>query len=375
VALLRQRRTGASLAERVVTFKTANRSVPAAAQVGDVLTPTYGLLLFDDQMRDVAARLTGLPAAEATDLVAQFRDHSPGNLATLRREFLSRTVEAGISFEDANAWFTRLLRHAHGALKRQRVIAEALVVRRCLEEKARDRAAFFARLLDAPIDAVKRNRYVSLLQSEGSWLPASVRASARGHAVENHNVRAPLWSIDGVSRDVSDTIIRMRGTSRASSEQEFRLDALNAGISLEVIDALIRAGAFDSVATTGKTGAGSTGPVSASSAASEQMNMALAGTVPKGPSPSDPSPARLPSAEKDGNSRHGFRVVPSLLEFYPHPSATPVELAGRIRNFRDFKTSSGTTVGFFELFDSSGSVGLRTWSASLELAARATGIA
>ena len=36
--------------------------------------------------------------------------------------------------------------------------------------------------------------------------------------------------------------------------------------------------------------------------------------------------------------------------------ATPVELAGRIRNFRDFKTSSGTSVGFFELFDSSGSV-------------------
>jgi DNA polymerase III alpha subunit len=80
------------------------------------------------------------------------------------------------------------------------------------------------------------------------------------------------------------------------------------------------------------------------------------GTVPDGASPPDPSSARKPPVENDGNSRHGFRVVPSLSEFYPHPRATPVELAGRIRNFRDFKTSSGTSVGFFELFDSSGSV-------------------
>jgi aspartyl/asparaginyl-tRNA synthetase len=51
-----------------------------------------------------------------------------------------------------------------------------------------------------------------------------------------------------------------------------------------------------------------------------------------------------------------FRVVPTLMEFYPHPSATPVELAGRIRNLHAYRSSSGRTVGFFELFDSSGSV-------------------
>ncbi len=356
VALLRQRRTGASLAERVTTFRSADRALPAADKVGGVLASTHGLLLFDDQMRDVVARLTGLSPSKATALAAQFRDHAPGNLATLRREFLSLTVEAGISFEDATAWFTRLLRHTRDVQNRQRVIAEALVVRRCLEAKARDRAGFLARLLDAPIDAEKRARYRSALESEGMWLPADVRASARGHAVEGGRVRAPLWTVDGVSRDASDTIIRMRGLSRWISDEEFRLAALNAGINLDVIDALIRAGAFDSVAGIGKTGAGSTRPVSVSSAASEQMNMALSGTVPEGPSPSGPSPARVPSVEKDGNSRHGFRVVASLSEFYPHPSATPVELAGRIRNFRDFKTSSGTSVGFFELFDSSGSV-------------------
>ena len=51
-----------------------------------------------------------------------------------------------------------------------------------------------------------------------------------------------------------------------------------------------------------------------------------------------------------------FHVLPSTAEFYPHPGATPVELAGRIRDLHFFKTSSGKTVGFFVLFDQSGFV-------------------
>ncbi len=356
VALLRQRRTGVALTERVTAFKNADRVVPAAAHVGEVLASTHGLLLFDDQMRDVIGRLTRVSTEDANAWVGRFGDHSPGNLAALRREYLALTVEAGISFEDATAWFTRLLRHSSIVLSRQRIIAEALIVRGCLMAKARDRAHYFARLLDGTLDVGKRARYRALLASEDAWLAPGVRESARSHQVENGRVRAPLWTIDGVTRDASDTIIRMRSVMRASTNEEFRLALANNGISLEVIDALIRAGAFDSAAEVEKTGTGITRPVSVSSAASEQMNMALSGTVPEGTSPSDPSSARGPSIEKVGNSRHGFRVVASLSEFYPHPSATPVELAGRIRNFRVFKSSSGTSVGFFELFDSSGSV-------------------
>ncbi len=355
VALLRQRKTGVSLADRVATFRNAERALPAGEKLGDVLASTNGRLMFDDQVRDVVARLTGLSAPDAAAFAARFRDHAPGNMATLRREFLALTVEAGVDFEEATSCFTRLLHQAGSILNRQRVTAEALVVRRCLVVKTRDRATFFARLLDTSIDAEKRARYRSLLENEGLWLLPKVGASARGHSVEGNRVRAPLWTIDGVTRVASDTIMRIRSVAPSPATDEFRLAALNAGVSLDTIDALIRAGAFDSAVGTVNKGAGEPRPIFVSAAASEQMDMDLSGTVPGGsPSPAS-HPARGPSVEKDGNSRHGFRVVPSLSEFYPHPSATPVELAGRIRNLRDFKTSSGT-VGFFELFDSSGSV-------------------
>ena len=62
------------------------------------------------------------------------------------------------------------------------------------------------------------------------------------------------------------------------------------------------------------------------------------------------------SIQNGGNKRAYYHVVPSTAEFYPHPGASPVELAGRIRDLHFFKTSSGKTVGFFVLFDNSGFV-------------------
>ncbi len=301
-------------------------------------------------------RLTGLADDAADQLAQRFEDHTPGNLATLRRDFLALTVESGVPFEAATEWFGRLLRHAVSALDRQRIIADALIVRACLVLKARSRGEFFARILDGRIDTDKRMRYQDLLESEGGWLPPSVRESGRRHRVVGNRVRAPLWIVAGVTRDASDAIMRMQASERAGSVEEFRLAASKMGVNFETVDALIRAGAFGIAAEVSMTGSGPLGPIVVSTAASEQMNMTFADTVAAESSPSDPSPARGPSPKKDGNSRHGYRVVPSLSEFYPHPSATPVELAGRIRNLRDFKTSSGKTVGFFELFDSSGSV-------------------
>ena len=356
VALLRQRRTGVPLAQRAVAFRGAEVSLPAAEHLAGALAETHGRLLFEDQAGEVIARLTGVSGDQADELARRFEDHSPGNLATLRRDFLALTVETGVPFDAATEWFGRLLRHAAVALDRRRIMADALIVRACLVLKARSRAEFFARTLDGRIDTDKRMRYQSTLEAESRWLPPSVRDSGRRHLVVGERVRAPLWVIAGVTRDASDAIMRMQPNERAATDDEFRLAASKIGVNFETVDALIRAGAFGIAAEVKVKGSGLPEPFVVSTAANEQMNMTFVDTVAAGSSASDPSPARGPSSKKDGNSRHGFRVVASLSEFYPHPSATPVELAGRIRNLRDFKTSSGKTVGFFELFDSSGSV-------------------
>jgi len=76
--------------------------------------------------------------------------------------------------------------------------------------------------------------------------------------------------------------------------------------------------------------------------------------LPSEAAPEAESPEPILS-KKDGNNGPSYAVVHSLAEFYPHPYAAPVELAGRIRDLHYFKTSSGD-VGFFMLHDANASV-------------------
>lgn len=136
VALLRRRGTGMSLAGRLSAFRGEPRAVPAAPIVGHVLAATNGWILFRDQLRDVTAALAGWSRAEATRFVAGLSDHSPGNLAAMRRDFFKQTVEQSVGLEDATAWFARLVREAGQAVNRQRVIAECLLTERSLAARS-----------------------------------------------------------------------------------------------------------------------------------------------------------------------------------------------------------------------------------------------
>jgi DNA polymerase-3 subunit alpha len=354
IALLRHRGSGLSLPARLAAFREAPRAIPAGDRVGDVLAPTQGWVLFADQLRDVAAALTGLPRAEAVRLVARLSSPSPAHLASLRREFFSHTVEQSVSLEDATQWFTRIVRESKQVLDRQHIIAECLLIYRCLALKKADPLVFMARLMDHAGDD-KRARYRASLERAGRYLPPRVGNSGRRHRVEGGRVRAPLWVIPGVAREAADRVIRM---GPATNYEEFVCAASDAGISLDSIDALERAGAIDSPGAGRSEPRGDARSAQADRGAIQPISRRAAGVSPAPPatSPQMYSPAILTPIDVDGNTRNGFRVLSTLSEFYPHPNASPVELAGRIRNLQMFKSSSGQTVGFFELFDSSGSV-------------------
>jgi DNA polymerase III alpha subunit len=355
VALVRHRGSGLALPARLSAFRDAPREVPAARHVGRVLAPTQGWLLFADQLRDVVAALTGLPRADAVRLLARLSAQTPASLAALRREFFRFTVEQSVSLDDATHWFARIVRESRRVLDRQRIIAECLLVYRCLAMKKANRLEFMAGLMEHAGDD-RRARYREVLERNGQYLPPRVGKSGRVHRVEGAGVRAPLWVIDGVTREAADRIVRL---GPKPSREEFGSAAREAGVGWEQIEALERAGAIDSPAESRRVSRGKPKAEGAAGAATRPDVPRKAGmevSEPPAPSARMYPPAAPAPADRTGNTRAGFRVMPSLLEFYPQPIASPVELAGRVRNLQWFKSGSGQKIGVFELFDSSGSV-------------------
>ena len=251
VALMRWRGSGLSMAGRMAEFrKEAAADPPAAHLVGEIVKETRGWLLFVDQLRDVVTALSGTTRAEANAFISRLADHTPGNLASLRHEFFRRTVEQGVSLEDATAWFARLVRESQHALDRQRIIAECLLTERCLVAKRTGTA-----MVDSP--AAKEEKVAP---------PSQTRP---------------------------------------------------------VVEA---------------------GPLLIPEPAHEDL---FSGVQAEGP--------RL-HTNVSRNQSDGFVVLGSVSEFYPHPAPTPVQLAGRVRNLQTFRSSADKKVGYFELFDASGTV-------------------
>lgn len=67
------------------------------ADLDEVLRPTYGVLIFQEQLLEVASRVGGFSLAEADQIRrAMTKDRGPGAMNNIKQEFLSRAVDRGV---------------------------------------------------------------------------------------------------------------------------------------------------------------------------------------------------------------------------------------------------------------------------------------
>jgi len=118
---------------------------------------------------------------------------------------------AELPMDEAAYWFKRILFHVSKALKRQRVIADSLIVGRLLWYKHYHRGAFLTALLNAySNNDNKLQAYVGVAEAEGLLLTPHVNYSVRYYSCENGLIRAPLSRIDGLSERAIRAIVRER---------------------------------------------------------------------------------------------------------------------------------------------------------------------
>jgi DNA polymerase-3 subunit alpha len=363
LALIRYRRGGSSLAERVSAYRDEKESKASLAPaVADVVASTGGWALFDDQLRDIVRAATGLDPLNAAQMVRRFARQRPGELATLRNEFMMFAVEYGTQMDTARAAFTRVLRSAGATVPRQQIIGEAMIVGAMLYLSKRHPVKYFAALVNVHQgNESKREAYLGRLRGAARMLPVDIARSGLEYSVEHTGVRPPLWSIAGIGEETARKIVEWRWTNKLSGPREFDCLVADTGITYKVIEALVGAGALK--------------PIGISAFSEVRRRRQEAGRVDRAPrhapnqlafdldsaaaSRDSHTAAPTPAggfAQNVGNKRGDYHVLTSLTEFHPHPVSSRLELAGRISDLRSFATSSNEPIEFFMLHDSDGSV-------------------
>ncbi|MCY3810958.1 MAG: DNA polymerase III subunit alpha [Gammaproteobacteria bacterium] len=214
----------------------------------DPLAGTYGVMLYQEQVMNMAQRLAGFSLGQADLLRRAMAKKKPEEMIEVRRQFLAGTDDAGVDQRIANDIFDQVEKFAGYAFPKAHSASYAMLTFRAAWLKTHYPAQYMAAVLSADmhntdkvvtlVDEVKRLRL--------TVHPPDVNLSATRFSATTNGIRYGLGAVRGVGEGPVEAMIAAREDGAFESLADFchRVDARRA--NKRVLEALIRAGAMDS---------------------------------------------------------------------------------------------------------------------------------
>lgn len=213
-----------------------------------ILSKTYGVVLFQEQVIAIASTLAGFSPGEA-DQLRRVMTHarSTEEMATIGNTFREKAIARGVDSSIAEQVFEQIAGYASYGFNEAHAAAFAETAYRTaylLEHHPRE---YFLGLLNAepvgyyPIDVLlveARRRGIEIL-------PVDVNASSASMQLESPSaIRIGLQFVQGISVETAERIVQKRPVSGYRSPQHV---ADEVGLSLKELSVLVALGAFDRI--------------------------------------------------------------------------------------------------------------------------------
>lgn len=219
------------------------------ARLESVLKPTYGVILYQEQVMQIARILAGYSLSGADLLRRAMGKKKPEEMARQREIFMAGAQKTGVAERQAALIFGLMEKFAGYGFNKSHSVAYALVAYQTAWLKAHYPAAFMAAVLSADMD--NTDKIVLLLEEVRRMrirlLPPSVNQGRHNFTVTDERaICYGLAAIKGVGTSAIEAIVREReanGTYQNLFDLCRRLDLRR--VNRRVLDALIRAGSMD----------------------------------------------------------------------------------------------------------------------------------
>ncbi|MEL0082844.1 MAG: DNA polymerase III subunit alpha [Gammaproteobacteria bacterium] len=216
-----------------------------------VLKATYGVILYQEQVMQIAQILSGFTLGGADLLRRAMGKKKAEEMAKQRTEFVSGALANGISEARAATIFDLIEKFAGYGFNKSHSAAYALVSYQTAWLKHHFPAAFMAAVLSADMD--NTDKIVTLVEDcrrmELEVLPPDVNSSLHKFTVaDDRSIRYGLGAIKGVGQGAVEEIIRARsGAGEYGDLFEFCRRVDSRKLNRRTLEALIRAGAMTSL--------------------------------------------------------------------------------------------------------------------------------
>ena len=214
-----------------------------------ILKPTYGVILYQEQVMQIARVLAGYTLGAADLLRRAMGKKKPEEMAQQREIFVDGAQANSIAEADATYIFDLMEKFAGYGFNKSHSAAYALVAYQTAWLKAHYPAAFMAAVMSADMDSTdKVVRLIEECRALGlTVVPPDVNGcSFRFSVADTKTVRYGLGAVKGVGEAVINSLVEERD-SRGAYRDLVDICRRNADkrINRRALEALIKAGAFD----------------------------------------------------------------------------------------------------------------------------------
>ncbi|MCQ2792177.1 MAG: DNA polymerase III subunit alpha [Bacilli bacterium] len=210
----------------------------------DILKPTYGIIVYQEQIMQIARAMAGFSYQEADSFRRAISKKDANILANLKTAFINGSLKSGNKQKESEEVFNLIYRFANYGFNRSHAYAYAKLASQMAYLKLHYPAYFYSAVLDngnrfSDVIAEIRSRKINIR------LPDINKASFRYHAIDN-DLYIPLISIKGIlSQAVLNIIKEREENGEYKSFVDFVVRNAKYKISSSTITKLIDSGSFD----------------------------------------------------------------------------------------------------------------------------------
>ncbi len=219
-------------------------------QLRPILEPTYGVILYQEQVMEIARVLANYTLGEADILRRAMGKKIPEVMAAQRERFLAGAQQNGIELTKANHIFDLMDKFAGYGFNKSHSAAYALIAYQTAYLKAHYPVEFMAALLNSFLNNTDQVvKLINECREKGiAVLPPDVNVSELDFAVVEGKIRFGLGAVKNVGEGAIESILAARAKGGPfTSIYDFCERVDSSKVNRRVLEHLIKCGAFDSI--------------------------------------------------------------------------------------------------------------------------------
>lgn len=230
----------------------------------EILAPTYGVIVFQEQIMLIAQKFAGYSLGEADVLRRAVSKKKKEVLEFERAKFVQKSTSLGYRSEDANHIYDYIVKFANYGFNKSHAVVYSILAYQMAYLKTHYYKYFMANMMSSSINSVSLMRtYIANCKKKGIIvLPPSINYSSNRFESfkrknrENKDVDViyyPLQGINNVGGVIVHDLINERNTSGSFKNYEDFVSRTKNIINKRVLSSLVHSGCLDDFGLTRKT--------------------------------------------------------------------------------------------------------------------------